>query len=160
MESCKCTDRKLESGLAFIYSTGYGLSSHIVCPVCRPWSSTDQITPCSDILFGIFLLNTLPGLCMLYCLQLFFSKSANSYLPWWRMLNPFKPNGISLYYHLGQSILRVVGWFDRTFCKQTVETLIRRHIMWLHIWVCSVCLCPTKRTLGFNGLIEAYTIMF
>ena len=43
---------------------------------------------------------------------------------------PFKLNGISHSYQLGQSIsvLRIVGWnfhycsnFDRTFCKQTVK---------------------------------------
>ena len=45
------------------------------------------------------------------------------------ILNPFKPNGISYYYQLDQSIsvLRVVGWYfysnlNRTICKQTVET--------------------------------------
>ena len=49
-------------------------------------------------------------------------------------VNPFKPNGISHCYHLDQSIsvLRDAGCyfsvcsnFHRTFCKQTVETLIR-----------------------------------
>ena len=34
--------------------------------------------------------------------------------------------------------------FNRTFCKQTVETLIRRRIL---IWVYTVCLFPTKRAL-------------
>ena len=38
------------------------------------------------------------------------------------------------------------------FCKQTVETLIRRHVLRLLIWLCTVCLCPTKRTLGLYGL--------
>ena len=60
------------------------------------------------------------------------------------IFNPFKPNGISYSYPLDQSIsvLRVVGWyfsfysnFNRTFCKQTVETLIRRRVL---IWVCTV----------------------
>ena len=32
-------------------------------------------------------------------------------------------------------------------CKQTVETMIRRLVLWRLIWVCTVCLCPTKRTL-------------
>ena len=72
-------------------------------------------------------------------------------------LNPFKPNGISLHYQLDQSIsiLRVVLWyffhfysnFNRTFCKQTVETLIRCHILRHLIWVSTVCQCPSKRTL-------------
>ena len=34
--------------------------------------------------------------------------------------------------------------FDRIFCKQTVETLIRRSILRRLIWVCFVCLCPQK----------------
>ena len=34
--------------------------------------------------------------------------------------------------------------FKGTFCKQTAETLIRRHLL-LHLnWVCIVCLYPTK----------------
>ena len=42
---------------------------------------------------------------------------------------------------------------NRTFCKQTVETLIRCSILLSLFWVCAVCLCPTKRTLGLYGLI-------
>ena len=57
------------------------------------------------------------------------------------------------------SDLRVVGWIffhfcsnlDRSICKQTVETLIRRGILRLH-WVFTVCLRPTKWTLGLYGL--------
>ena len=68
-------------------------------------------------------------------------------------MNLFKPNEISHSYQLNQSIsvLIVAGWyfsfhsnFNRIFCKQTVETLIRRQ-MWRLIWVYTVCLCPTKR---------------
>ena len=33
-----------------------------------------------------------------------------------------------------------------------METLIRRHIMWRLIWVCTVCLCPSNGFLGKNGL--------
>ena len=44
---------------------------------------------------------------------------------------------------------------NRTFYKQLAETLIRRHILWRLIWVCTVCLCPTKRTLGLYVLIQA-----
>ena len=55
-----------------------------------------------------------------------------------QMFNPFKPNRISHCYKLDQSItaLWVVGCilhfysnFNRTFCKQTVETLIRRRVL-------------------------------
>ena len=46
--------------------------------------------------------------------------------------------GMSLSYQFDQSIsvLRVVRWhfsfkgFNRTVCKQTVETLIRRRVLW------------------------------
>ena len=40
----------------------------------------------------------------------------------------------------------------RALCKKTVEALIRRGILWHLIWVCTVCLCPIKRTLGLYGL--------
>ena len=39
------------------------------------------------------------------------------------------------------------------FYKQTVETLIRRLI-----WVCTVCICPTKRTLGLYGLNVGFIV--
>ena len=42
--------------------------------------------------------------------------------------------------------------FGTIFCKQTVETLIRRRVLRRLIWVCTVCLCPTKRTLGLYGI--------
>ena len=77
--------------------------------------------------------------------------------------------GISHWYKLDQSIsvLRVVGWyfhiysnFNRTFCKQTVETLIRRRVLRRLIWVCTVCLCPTQWTLGLYGSIATLTVAF
>ena len=76
-------------------------------------------------------------------------------------LNPFMVNGTSHRYQLEHSIslLRDVGGifhfysnFNRTFCNQTVETLIRRRILRRLVWVCTVCICPTKRTLGLCGL--------
>ena len=79
-------------------------------------------------------------------------------------LNPFKPNEVSHCYQLEQSIFVSidVGWhfsfysnFNRTFCKQTVETLVRRRILWRLVWICIVCLRPTKRTLGFYGSKES-----
>ena len=42
-------------------------------------------------------------------------------------------------------ILHFDSNFNRTFCEQTVETLIRRRILRRLIWVCAVCLCPTKK---------------
>ena len=77
-------------------------------------------------------------------------------------INPFMPNGISLSYQLDQSISVLKSCWEvlfifiqiliRAFCKQTVETLIRHRILWCLIWVCTVCLCPTKRMLGLYGL--------
>ena len=43
--------------------------------------------------------------------------------------------------------------FESSFCKQTVEALVRLRILRRLIWVCTVCLCPTKRTLRLYGLI-------
>ena len=39
-----------------------------------------------------------------------------------------------------------------TFCKQIVESLIRWCVLSHLIWFCTVCLCPTKRTLCLYGL--------
>ena len=47
--------------------------------------------------------------------------------------------------------------FNRMLCKQTVKTLIRRRVLRRLIWVGTVCLCPTKKTLGLYGL-SVYTI--
>ena len=49
-------------------------------------------------------------------------------------------------------IFHLYSNFHRKFCKQTVETLIRRHVLRCLIWVCTVCICPTKRMLGLYGL--------
>ena len=79
---------------------------------------------------------------------------------------PFKPVGISHRYNWNRpfltiSVIRLKGMFgsifhfhsnfNRTFCKQTVRTLIKRIVRRL-IWYCTVCLCPTKKTLGLYGL--------
>ena len=78
-----------------------------------------------------------------------------------RSNHPFKLNEISNWYQLDQCIpiLNVLGGtfhfysnFHRTFCKQTVETLIRRHVMWRLVWVCTVCQCLTNRILGLYWL--------
>ena len=62
-------------------------------------------------------------------------------------------NGFSYLYQLDVSIsnFRVVGWcfpfysnFERSICKQTVETLIRRRDLWRLILVCTVCICLQK----------------
>ena len=75
--------------------------------------------------------------------------------------NPFNPNRFSHNYQLDKSIvvLRVIGGIihfysnrNRTFCKRIVETLIRRRVLRRLVWVCTICLCPTKRTLGLYGL--------
>ena len=43
---------------------------------------------------------------------------------------------------------------NRNSCKRTLKTLIRRRVLQRLIWVCTVCLCPKKGTLGLNGLIH------
>ena len=45
-------------------------------------------------------------------------------------------------------IFHLYSNFDKTFCKQTMETLIRRRVMRCLIWACTNGPCPTKRTLG------------
>ena len=41
-----------------------------------------------------------------------------------------------------------------------METLTRRRILRRLIWVYTVCLCPTKRTLGLYGLNSIGTMLF
>ena len=76
-----------------------------------------------------------------------------------KYFNSFKPNGISHYYQMANGPIHFrfkACWvfffhfysnFDRIFFKQTVETLIRRRVLRRMIWVSTVCLCPTKRTI-------------
>ena len=63
-------------------------------------------------------------------------------------------DGTSLFQILGVlgGILYCYSNSKRTFCKQTVETLIRCRVLRRLVWVSIVCPCPTKRTLGLNGL--------
>ena len=44
--------------------------------------------------------------------------------------------------------------------KQTVDTLIRRHVLWCLVCVCTHCLCPTRRTPGLYGLSEDHKMTF
>ena len=39
-----------------------------------------------------------------------------------------------------------------SLCKETVETLIGRHILRRLVWVCTICQHPTKMMLGLDGL--------
>ena len=48
--------------------------------------------------------------------------------------------------------------FKRNFCKQTVKNLIRHRVSRRLIWFCTVCLCPTKRTLGLYRLNTHYHV--
>ena len=57
---------------------------------------------------------------------------------------------------LAGGIFHFIQILMETICKQTAETLIRRHPMWRLIWVCAVCLCPTKRTQGLDGLTNVH----
>ena len=47
---------------------------------------------------------------------------------------------------------------EHSAAKQTVETLIRRRVVRRLIWVCTVCLCPTKMTLCVYWLKTGLTI--
>ena len=89
----------------------------------------------------------------------------NSEKSHWTYFNPFKPNGISTninrtslspFSGLLDGIFHFHSNSNRTLCKETVETLIRRRVQWRLIWECIVCLCPTKRMLG---LYYAFTII-
>ena len=62
----------------------------------------------------------------------------------WTSLFPFERLLVGIVHFYSNS--------NRIFCKHTVETLIRRRILWCLIWVYTVCLYPTKRTLGLYGL--------
>ena len=42
--------------------------------------------------------------------------------------------------------------FQRNFCKQTVENLIRRRILRRLIWFCTVCRCSTKKLIWVKPL--------
>ena len=85
-----------------------------------------------------------------------------------KYLTPLKPNGISLSYQFRDSpfvFKRLLGCIFhfylisyRAFCKQTVETLIRCRIPQRLIWVCTVCLCPTKKRLDLYGFIMMKSI--
>ena len=68
-------------------------------------------------------------------------------------INPFKPNGISHYYQLDQfiSALRVVRWYFSFLFN--LNSILQRLI-----WVCTLCLCPTKRMLGLYGLKVNLTV--
>ena len=72
---------------------------------------------------------------------------------------PISIDRTSLFQMLGVlgGIFHFYSNLNRTFCKQTVVTLIRRHILWRLIWVCTGCQCPTKRTLGLYGLNPSKT---
>ena len=51
-------------------------------------------------------------------------------------------------------IFHIYSNFNRIFCKQTVENLIRRRLLRRLVWFFIVCRCPTKRTLGLNGILQ------
>ena len=42
--------------------------------------------------------------------------------------------------------------FNEACCKQAVETQIRRRVLRRLIWFCTICLCPTKWTIGLYKL--------
>ena len=74
-----------------------------------------------------------------------------------RMYFPIIINWTSPFTILGLvgDIFHFYSYFKRNFCKQTVENLIRRRGLRRLNWFCTVCLCPTKRTLDLYGLKSA-----
>ena len=83
-------------------------------------------------------------------------KILNFYLTHLRPLHSIGPDDFVL---RGVGVIFIFLNFYRTFCKQTVETLIRYRVLLGLIWFCTVYLCPTKRTLGICGLIALYEKM-
>ena len=67
---------------------------------------------------------------------------------------PIPINWTSPFMFLGLlgGIFHFYSKLKRTFCMQTEETLNRCCVLWHLIWVCAVCLCPTKRMLCFYGV--------
>ena len=55
-------------------------------------------------------------------------------------------------------ICQLCSKFKQTFCKQIVDTLIRRRLKRRLIWFCTVCLCPTKRTRGLYWLSSRHLV--
>ena len=73
---------------------------------------------------------------------------AGLYILQMSFLNPFMPNVfLSPFPILGLlgDILHFYSNFKRNFCLQTVENLIRRHVLRHLIWFCTVYRCPTKK---------------
>ena len=58
----------------------------------------------------------------------------------------------TFYCVLGVFFFLNISNFNRTFCKQNVKILIRHCIMQCLMWICTVCICPTKRWLSLYGL--------
>ena len=83
-------------------------------------------------------------------------KILNFYLTHLRHLHSIGPDDFVL---RGVGVIFIFLNFNRTFSKQTVETLIRYRVLLGLIWFCTVYLCPTKRTLGICGLIALYEKM-
>ena len=77
------------------------------------------------------------------------------------------PNGECIFQSLPFPFFGLLGGifhfysnFKRNFCKETVKNLIRRRFLRGLIWLCTVCRCPTKRTLGLYGLITIQQYIF
>ena len=87
--------------------------------------------------------------------------SRNRYLTHLSRMNfPISIGRTSLFQIIGvlSGIYHFYSNFKRNFCKQTVENLIRCRVLRRLIWFCTVCRCPTKRTLGLYGLTHFYCL--
>ena len=66
--------------------------------------------------------------------------------------SPFPNSGVSGAFFYFEFI------FGRISCKQIVQTLIKCHVLWRLIWVCTVCLCPKNGTLGLYRLRSSHKL--
>ena len=74
-------------------------------------------------------------------------------------LNPYMTNGLSHRYHFDESTLMFKGFgsnlsflFHFSMKIMLANSIAPYGTPHFHIWGCSVCLCPKKRTLGLYGL--------
>ena len=80
------------------------------------------------------------------------------------IFNPLVTNGLSLLYHLDESIfrfrgIRSISFFIENYVSKQKSPRCDAAFLRRHIWGYSVCLCPIKRTPGLYGLTFASHII-
>ena len=118
-------------------------------------SQMSKLQFCSESNYAaIFRLNSLPGKILFWASDWeFFSgnweKRRIFWIGKWTYIRPLvigRKGPVVWYFPLYSNL-------NITLFKQTVETLTRRHILRRLVWVHTVCVCPTKRTLVLYGLM-------